>query len=72
MSLTRVEDDAPWDSEGFRRDLKGLLNSYSMENGSNTPDGILADYLLACLDAFDKAVNTRHKWFGHPEPFMVE
>ena len=31
-----------------------LLNRYSMENGSNTPDFMLADYLIDCLRALDK------------------
>lgn len=56
----------------FRLELESLINRYSLENGSNTPDYLLADYLADCLAAFDKAVNARHKWFGHPEPFVVE
>lgn len=56
----------------LRLELESLLNRHSLENGSNTPDYILSDYLLNCLSAFDLAVNARHKWFGHPEPFVVE
>ena len=40
-------------------DLTATLNSHSAENGSDTPDYILAEYLLSCLSAFDKA--TRHR-----------
>lgn len=47
----------------FRRDLEQLINKYSMENGSNTPDFALADYLMDALDAFDKACNTRTHWY---------
>lgn len=49
--------------------LRILLNSVSSENGSNTPDFILADYLLNCLQAFNQACNAREKWYGrsaHP------
>ena len=35
-----------------------------MENGSNTPDFMLAQYLLGCLEAFNIAVTTREKWYG--------
>ena len=34
-----------------------------MENGSNTPDFILAKYLVMCLNAFDTAVNHRNAWY---------
>ncbi len=43
----------------FKSDLTRLLNSYSKENGSDTPDWILAEYLLSCLSAFDRATHAR-------------
>jgi hypothetical protein len=46
----------------FREELAALLNSYSLENGSNTPDFILADYLIECLTAFNNTVNNRTRW----------
>lgn len=48
----------------FRDDLERLLNSHSAENGSNTPDFILACFLLQCLEAFDGAVTHRARWYG--------
>ena len=33
-------------------DLKTLINQHSMENGSNTPDFILTNFLDECLAAF--------------------
>ena len=48
----------------FRKDLEKLLNSLSRENGSDTPDFILAEYLMDCLTAFDKATNARECWYG--------
>jgi hypothetical protein len=48
----------------FQRDLTALLNKHSRENGSNTPDFILADYLLGCLSTFDRYVSAREKWYG--------
>lgn len=49
---------------GFRQELEALLNRYSKENGSNTPDFMLADYLTESLEAFDRAVMAREKWYG--------
>ena len=48
----------------LRRDLSALINRHSKENGSNTPDFILANYLADCLKAFDKAVNLRETHYG--------
>jgi len=50
--------------EDFRKELEILLNRTSMESGSNTPDFILARYLLDCLLAFDNAVTSRENWYG--------
>lgn len=51
----------------FRKELEDLINSYSKENGSNTPDFILADYLNGCLKLFDETVNRREKWYGRED-----
>lgn len=48
----------------FRGALKDLINYHSMENGSNTPDFILAEYLTDCLAAFDRAISAREDWHG--------
>jgi len=48
----------------FNEELRSLINRRSRENISNTPDFILAEYLLTCLEAFESASNAREKWFG--------
>jgi len=48
----------------FHKELKTLINRYSKENGSDTPDFMLADYLLGCLSVYDETVNKREKWYG--------
>ena len=48
----------------FRASLEHLINSHSRENGSDTPDFILAEYLHDCLDTWDRAVKRREKWYG--------
>lgn len=52
----------------FQAELYNLINKYSMENGSNTPDFILSKYLVACLDAFNEAVTTRTEWYAPEKP----
>ena len=44
--------------------LINLINGYSLENESNTPDRILAQYLLDCLRAYNSAVMARAIWYG--------
>ena len=41
-----------------------VINKHSKENGSNTPDFILAEYLIECLRAFDKTTRLRTEWYG--------
>lgn len=57
----------------FERDLDALINRHSLENESNTPDFILAQYLVGCLKVFAMAVNDREKWYGRTPPaYMVK
>lgn len=58
-----IEEHAQRKSDFFS-ELEQLLNKYSVENGSNTPDFIVAQYLLHCLQAFNSAVNRRETWYG--------
>lgn len=59
------DEDAPARRAGeFRKGLEELINRNSMENGSDTPDHILASYLASCLFAFDLAVQGRETWYG--------
>jgi hypothetical protein len=51
----------------FIRELEALINKYSRENESDTPDFILAEYLHACLLAFETGVNAREQWYGRKE-----
>lgn len=58
--------------DGFVSKLEHLINRYSMENESDTPDFILATYLMNCLDAFNLASNTRSLWYAPPLPIYEE
>lgn len=46
----------------FKTELAQLINRASAENGSDTPDFILAEYLNNCLQIFDSAVRARDNW----------
>lgn len=48
----------------LRKNIETAVNRASAENGSNTPDWILAHYLIDCLSAFDRATRRREKWYG--------
>ena len=57
------------DETPFEQELTSLINKYSMENGSNTPDFILANYLQDCLRIFNVTVQQRENWYGRdPKP----
>ena len=60
----------------FERELSAVINRHSKENGSSTPDFILARYLNHCLEAFNMAMRERRSWYGdkaNPHPlFYVE
>lgn len=45
-------------------ELSSLLNRYSAENDSRTPDFILAKHLMGCLELFNETVNHREEWHG--------
>jgi hypothetical protein len=53
----------------LERDLARVLNRHNQENRSNTPDHLLAGYLLRCLDAGNALVNRRSHWWGLPTAF---
>ena len=55
----------------FQKELESLINEHSIENASNTPDFILAQYLSGCLSAFTVAIQQRENWYGRdPRPTM--
>lgn len=66
----------PIDRRTLEHDIRSAINRHSAENGSDTPDFILAEYLIGCLRAFDRAVVAREKWYWrkaervslHPTP----
>ena len=56
-----MKEDSP---PTFEEELRYVINKYSKENASNTPDYILAQYLVGCLDVFAVCVQQRETWYG--------
>lgn len=52
------------EKDEFEKELESLINRHCMENPSNTPDFILAQYMRGCLEAFNTAVQQRETWYG--------
>lgn len=50
--------------EDFSRDISGVINRFSMENPSGTPDFILGDFLTSVLASYNDAVQKRAEWRG--------
>lgn len=47
----------------LKKEIESAINRHCAENESNTPGFILAEYLMDCLTAFDKACNRRTVWY---------
>lgn len=57
----------------FVTELEQLINKHCLENGSNTPDFILASYMYNSLLNFQLANNRREEWFGRKlEVFKID
>jgi hypothetical protein len=56
-----MEDEQPTE---FERDIAAVINKHSRENESNTPDFILARFVVRSLESFEAASLRREKWFG--------
>jgi hypothetical protein len=56
--------DAVRERNDFYKELESLINRHCMENHSNTPDWILAQYIEGCLNAYTTAIQQRETWYG--------
>jgi len=48
----------------FEKELEHLINRYSVENESNTPDFLLAQFVRGCLTVFAGVTMQREHWYG--------
>jgi len=49
---------------GFKKDVENIINSNCIENYSNTPDFILAEFLTDSLKNVAKLTNNRDRWYS--------
>lgn len=63
--MTEEADDT---SDSLRAKIRKAINQCSAENGSDTPDFILAEFLMDCLQAFDYALQKRADWYRSQDP----
>jgi hypothetical protein len=50
--------------EEILKDFEKVINRNSRENESNTPDFLLAEYLMGCLEAYERIHAANEKWYG--------
>lgn len=56
----------------FKTELAGLINKLSLENDSDTPDFIIAEYLFRALKNYNETVATRTKWWSPVPKELIE
>ena len=65
MSGYKREGQISGEPRPFIQDaLRTLLNQYDAEAASGTPDYILANYMLQCLEAYNIATRYRDRQYG--------
>ena len=50
--------------EDLAKKIRFVLNCASREGCTDTPDFILAEYMLSALECFETACRDREKWYG--------
>lgn len=50
--------------EKFRKELIDIISKNNLDGESNTPDFILADYLMKCFETFADITDQNKKWHG--------
>ena len=50
--------------EEFLRELSSVINKHSVENRSDTPDFMLAEFMAGCLNVYENTIRNRGDWFG--------
>lgn len=51
-------------SDSLAEEIRQVLNRASRENESNTPDYLLAEYLMSCLEAGENLIVSRDSWYN--------
>ena len=57
--------------DDFQKEIERLINRYSLDNDLHTPDFIIAEYLVSCLETLRNAVIRREIWDGEIEEVII-
>lgn len=69
-ALVRLNELIPFGDDLYE-DLRKVLNHHSVETGSDTPDIILATYLIDTLKVWNKTIRRRNVW-QNDHKFMIQ
>ncbi len=64
MPVSEIDPNAAPIVSEFQKELSDLINKYSRENMSDTPDFILAEFLERCMIAYSIAATKKDQWFN--------
>ncbi len=65
-ATSTIPHQGPMDFETrvvFTREVAKLINRFSLENESDTPDYILAAFMVSSLDLFQSRIRERTEWY---------
>jgi hypothetical protein len=62
--IGRTREEVMKTREDLAEKIRLVLNCASREGCSDTPDFILAEYMLSALECFETACRDREKWYG--------
>ena len=54
------------------KEIANILNCHSRENTSNTPDYVLAEFMVSALESFESSVCVREVFHGRNPLFIGE
>lgn len=58
--------------EGFKKELKQLINRYSLDSFCSTPDFMLAHFLCEQLKTYEELNRNREHWYGREKKTTIE
>lgn len=64
LDASDVPEEKEIPTSSLEKAVENVINLHSAENDSNTPDFILAQYLMGCLQAYNTATQQRETWYG--------
>jgi hypothetical protein len=62
--IIEIDENGKVHGNDLEHEIAAALNRFSAENPSNTPDWILAQFLLGCLAAWNQGIQQRETWHG--------